>query len=59
MVEILDDEGLCNCWLVPKGDCLPELLYEETDQWSNTITGEIIDITQPILENIRIQPMPQ
>ena len=59
MVEILDDEGLCNCWLVPKGDCLPELLYEETDQWSNTITGEMIDITQPILENIRIQPMPQ
>lgn len=59
VVEIAYDEITRFRWLVPKGSCLPKELYEEIDAWIDADTGEIVEMTQPILENMLIQPLPE
>lgn len=53
-VEITRDYTLWGSWLVPKGQCIPELPHEENGQWCYEATGKTLDITQPVLEDFRI-----
>jgi len=57
-MEITYDYEVWGCWLIPKGDW-PELPYEENGRWCNAATGEPVDITQPILENLTVHWVPE
>lgn len=58
-VEITSDSMVCACWLVAKGDFLPELPIREGYRWCDAVTGEPFDMTQPVLENRHIREMPE
>ena len=54
MVELTFDYSTWSCWLVKKGESLPQLPREEKYQWYHDDTGLPVDSTQPVLENIRL-----
>ena len=53
-VELTFDYSTWSCWLVKRGERLPQLPWEEKYQWYHDDTGLPVDSTQPVLENIRL-----
>lgn len=59
IIEITQDYTLWGCWLVPKGDHLPELPDLGSGQWYNAVTENPIDVDQPVLEDLRMYWVPE
>lgn len=53
-MELTSDGTLWSSWLIPKGECPPQLPDLGAGQWYNAVTGEPLDVLQPILENLTV-----
>lgn len=58
-MELTSDGTLWSCWLVLKGDCPPQLPDLGEGQWYNAVTGEPLDVLQPVLENLMVHWVPE
>lgn len=59
IIEMTSDYTVWGCWLVPKGGFLPELPNLGEGRWCNAGTGDPIDVSQQIWDNMRVHWVPE
>ena len=59
IIEMTSDYTIWGCWLVPQGGFSPELPNLGEGRWCNAVTGDPVDLSQPIWDNMRVHWVPE